>query len=66
MAEQVLKGSFPSQVASDITKASQEYGLEVAKAIESEWFGRDGSMNRFNVNQAEFHRLRLYDKTSLS
>jgi len=60
MAEQVLKGSFPSQVASDVTKASQEYGLEVAKAIESEWFGRDGSMNRFNVNQAEFHRLRLY------
>ena len=60
MTEQVLKGSFPSQVASDITKASSEYGLEVAKAIEAEWFGRDGSMNRFNVNQAEFHRLRLY------
>ena len=60
MAEQVLKGSFPSQVASDITKASHEYGLNVAQAIEAEWFGRDGSMNRFNVNQAEFHRLRLY------
>ena len=60
MAEQVLKGNFPSQVASDITKASLEYGLQVAQAIESEWFGRDGSMNRFNVNQAEFHRLRLY------
>ena len=60
MAEQVLKGNFPSQVASDITKASNEYGLEVAQAIEAEWFGRDGSMNRFNVNQAEFHRLRLY------
>ena len=60
MTEQVLKGSFPSQVASDITKSSYEYGLEVAKAIEAEWFGRDGSMNRFNVNQAEFHRLRLY------
>jgi len=62
MTEQVLKGSFPSQVASDITKASNEYGLEVAKAIEAEWFGRDGSMNRFNVNQAEFHRLRLYSR----
>ena len=62
MTEQVLKGRFPSQVASDITKASNEYGLEVAKAIEAEWFGRDGSMNRFNVNQAEFHRLRLYSR----
>ena len=60
MTEQVLKGSFPSQVTSDVTKSSYEYGLEVAKAIEAEWFGRDGSMNRFNVNQAEFHRLRLY------
>ena len=60
MAETLQKGYFPSQTVSDIEKASYEYGLEVGKAIESEWFGRDSGTNRFNANQAEFHRLRLY------
>jgi len=60
MAHQIKKGYFPSQIASDLEKAGSDYGLEVAQAIESEWFGRDSGMNRFNANQAEFHRLRLY------
>ena len=60
MAESVLKGAFPSQVVSDIEKVSQEYGLKVAKAIESEWFSRDSGTNRFFNNQNEFHKLRLY------
>ena len=60
MAHQIKKGYFPSQIASDIEKASGEYGLEVAQAIEAEWFGNVSGMNRFNANQAEFHRLRLY------
>ena len=60
MAHQIKKGYFPSQIASDLEKASKSYGLKVAKAIENEWFGNVSGMNRFNVNQAEFHRLRLY------
>ena len=60
MAETVTKGSFPSQIVSDVEKISQEYGLKVAQAIENEWFGRDSGMNRFNTNQVEFHKLRLY------
>ncbi len=54
------KGYFPSQVVSDAEKASAEYGLKVAKAIENEWFGKDKNNNRYNINQAEFHKLRLY------
>ena len=60
MASTVTKGSFPSQIVSDSEKMSPEYGLKVAMAIENEWFGRDSGMNRFNTNQAEFHKLRLY------
>jgi len=60
MAVQIQKGYFPSQIASDAEKASYEYGLEVAQAIEAEWFGRDSGANRFNTNQMEFHKLRLY------
>ena len=60
MAETVQKANFPSQVVSDLEKISPEYGLKVAQAIENEWFGRDTGMNRFNTNQTEFHKLRLY------
>ena len=35
MAESITKEYFPSQVAPDIEKVSQEYGLKVAKAIGS-------------------------------
>ena len=38
MADSTIKNYFPSQVASDLEKMSSEYGLKVAKAIESEWF----------------------------
>ena len=31
--------SFPSQVVTNEEKASWEYGLRVARAIEGEWFG---------------------------
>ena len=30
--------NFPSQAVSDLEKLSDEYGLKVAKAIETEWF----------------------------
>ena len=54
------KNYFPSQVVSDEEKGSYEYGLQVAKAIEAEWFGKDFNSNRFNLNQRDFHKLRLY------
>lgn len=60
MAESVAKNYFPSQIASDVEKASPEYGLKVAKAIEHEWFRRDSGVNRFYNNQNVFHSLRLY------
>ena len=34
--------NFPSQVVSDKEKLSREYGLEVARAIENEWFNDSG------------------------
>ena len=58
MAEPVYV-NFPSQAVSDLEKASQEYGLKVARAIEQEWF-KDTLNNKFLHNQNNFHRLRLY------
>ena len=60
MANSFSKGFFPSQVASDQEKVSYEYGLQVAKAIEDEWFKRDNSGYRFSSHQDDFHKLRLY------
>jgi len=60
MAESITKDYFPSQVAPDLEKVTEEYGLKVAKAIEREWFIRDGATYRFASNQDTFHRLRLY------
>ena len=37
---------FPSQVVSDQEKATKEYGLKVARAIEHEWFSdNQGNMS---------------------
>ena len=53
--------SFPDQVVPDVEKASYDYGLQVGRAIESEWFRNDkGWQDRFNTNYNNFHRLRLY------
>ena len=60
MAESVIKDYFPSQVASDKEKVSEEYGLKVGKAIEDEWFKRDNASYRFASHQDSFHKLRLY------
>lgn len=51
MAESVMKNHFPSQTASDDKKISLEYGLEVAKAIENEWFKKSSGINRYLQNQ---------------
>tara|TARA_R110002167_G_scaffold138466_1_gene325655 strand:+ start:853 stop:3264 length:2412 start_codon:yes stop_codon:yes gene_type:complete len=57
-----VKNYFPSQVVSDIEKISYEYGLKVAKAIESEWFHLDKSSNRYKTNHNNFRKLRLYSR----
>ncbi len=51
---------FPSQAVSDGEKRSKDYGLSVARAIEAEWFRRDGGQGRFTQTRDEYHRLRLY------
>jgi hypothetical protein len=60
MSKTLPRGIFPSQAVNDETKASLEYGLEVAKAVESEWFMKDSGSVRFYANRDNFHRLRLY------
>jgi len=60
MAESVINNYFPSQVVSDLEKISYDYGLKVAKAIESEWFHTDRGTNRYRTNHNNFHKLRLY------
>jgi len=54
------KSYFPSQTVSDAEKLSYDYGLKVAKAIETEWFNEDRSINRYMSNHKDFHNLRLY------
>jgi len=51
---------FPSQTVSDAEKISYDYGLKVAKAIETEWFNDDYNNNRYRNNMNNFHNLRLY------
>ena len=54
------KSYFPSQTVSDAEKLSYDYGLKVAKAIETEWFNDNRSLNKYRSNQNNFHNLRLY------
>ena len=50
--------NFPSQAVSDLEKLSENYGLDVAKAIRQEWF--NGTTSKFDGNINNFHQLRLY------
>ena len=54
------KSSFPSQAVPDVEKSSNEYGLQVARAIEAEWFKRDSGSDRYYDMQMRNHELRLY------
>jgi hypothetical protein len=51
---------FPSQSVDDATKASMNYGMEVARGIQNEWFKKSSGDGRFAQNQRNFHKLRLY------
>lgn len=56
--------SFPSQVVPDEVKQSPEYGQQVGRAIENEWFRGDksgyGVGSRWGSNWNLFNSLRLY------
>ena len=55
--------SFPNQVVPDAEKATLEYGLAVARAIEGEWFRnyRYGTnYPGYAINYNQYHNLRLY------
>ena len=52
--------SFPSQVVSDEEKSSIDYGIQVGRAIEQEWFQGGRSGNRYARYYGNFHQLRLY------
>lgn len=60
MAKVLPRGVFPSQAVPDIEKQDPKYGMEIAKAIESEWFKKDSGSTRYFANRDNFHRLRLY------
>ncbi len=54
--------SFPDQVVPVEVKSSIEYGRQVGRAIEGDWFSgtRTGVQGRYNTNYNNFRNLRLY------
>ena len=57
---QINATSFPSQMATDAEKASDEFGLQIGSAIQYEWFKKDGNSCRYYSQWRDFRRLRLY------
>lgn len=60
MAKGAVNSFFPSQVVSDNEKMSDNYGLQVGRAIANEWFSNNSGITRYRSNQNTFHGLRLY------
>lgn len=57
----VTPRAFPDHLAPDEVKDSEEFGLGMAKAIESEWFLRaNGNESSFYSKRDQYHNLRLY------
>ena len=54
------KNYFPSQTVSDAEKLSYDYGLKIAKAIETEWFYEATNHSKYTNHKNNFHNLRLY------
>ena len=52
--------SFPTQLATDAEKASNEFGLKVGQSIMWEWFAKTGNNCRYYSQWIDFHRIRLY------
>ena len=60
MVNSYAGGYFPSQLAKNSEKMSDEYGLQVGRAIQHEWFSNDNGTERYRSNQTSYHNLRLY------
>lgn len=60
IAIDIKSTTFPSQLASDAEKASQEFGLQVGQAIQYEWFRKDSNSCRYYAQWRDFHKVRLY------
>jgi len=56
----IFNTTFPSQMASDAEKASEQFGLQVGQAIQYEWFRKDGTSCRYYAQWRDFHHVRLY------
>ena len=56
------RSSFPDQVIPQEEKMTKEYGLQVARAIEGEWFSQGVGGNRYSFNYSVFHQRRLYSR----
>ena len=57
----ISNSSFPDQIVPEEVKQSLDYGLQVGRAIEGEWFRNyRGGGYRFATNFNNYHRLRLY------
>jgi hypothetical protein len=57
---EIFNTNFPSQLASDAEKASEQFGLQVGQAIQYEWFRKDGTSCRYYAQWRDFHHVRLY------
>lgn len=57
----IKKVSFPKQTDDFAIQRQPEYGIQVAKAIQGEWFKREGTgHSSFYDNRNEFRRRRAY------
>lgn len=59
---ELKKVGYPDYLASDEEKAKESYGLQMAKAIEHEWFSIEatGAQNEFLSKRDHIHKMRLY------
>ncbi len=48
----VVNSFFPSQVVPDAEKMSRTYGLQVGRAIQSEWWSSNSGTSRYQSNQS--------------
>ena len=55
-------GRFPSHSDSNEQKDTHEWGMQVADAIELQWWTQEGSSSTFYQNRNKYHTLRLYSK----
>ena len=60
------QSSFPDQVVPQEEKMTHDYGLQVGRAIEGEWWAAGVGGARYTNNYNVFHRRRLYARAEQS